>query len=527
MYLSYYSLNEMPFQISPNPKFLWLGEKHKEALAILKYGVLNNQGFLLLTGDVGTGKTTLINTLLNSLQSDTIIINIPDPRLDRLDFFKLVSHSLGLEVKLETKFDFFVSFKEFLYRAHNDKKQVLLIIDEAQKLSLDSLEEVRLLSNIETQEIKLLNVFFIGQNEFNDMLIQPECRALRQRITMVHQIEPLDEKETADYVRYRLRVAGSQRKLFTDRALRRIHGYSRGYPRLINVICDRALLTGYSSDLRTIDDKVIHETASELRLPGEIQPHSLRGLAQGVGATLRRARRAAFFVCIALVVLLSASLVALTMKGDRFNLGEYFGALFGASGQDQPESPSRKIESRTPGRSSAPSPSPKPGQIDARPAPQSADAKNRIATETSGPDRRFEESKLVIPFGYNTNDLPPQTLAKIDGLADYMLRTPDSSITIRGYTDAVGNTEYNKNLSTFRANLVKIYLTGKGISPKRMATIGMGDAEPRMENTSEEGRSANRRVEIEFVARKPQHAAEKTAEKTGQPPTESSSSPQD
>ncbi|MBP1726358.1 MAG: outer membrane protein, related to OmpA/MotB [Deltaproteobacteria bacterium] len=165
MYLSHYSLSQMPFQISPDPKFLWLGEKHREALAVLKYGVMNNQGFLLLTGDVGTGKTTLINALVNSLGPDTFFINVSDPRLDKLDFFKLVARSFGLEGALRSKLDFFMSFKNFLHKAYDSKKKVLLIIDEAQKLSLDSLEEIRLLSNIERQDSKLLNIFFVGQNE--------------------------------------------------------------------------------------------------------------------------------------------------------------------------------------------------------------------------------------------------------------------------------------------------------------------------------------------------------------------------
>src|SRR5512136_2759253 len=123
MYLSYYHLQYMPFQISSDPRFLWLGEKHKEALAVLKYGVLNNQGFLLLTGDVGTGKTTLINTLVHSLDSETVVVNVTDPRLDKLDFFKLVGHSLGLDTRLRTKFDFITIFGDFLNRAYHSGKR--------------------------------------------------------------------------------------------------------------------------------------------------------------------------------------------------------------------------------------------------------------------------------------------------------------------------------------------------------------------------------------------------------------------
>ena len=230
MYLAHYKLHHMPFQISPDPRFLWLGEKHKEALAVLKYGVLNNQGFLLLTGDVGTGKTTLINTLVNSLGSETLFINVADPLLDKMDFFRLLAQAFGLEGKLNTKFDFLIAFRDFLNRAHDEQKKVLLIVDEAQKLSLDSLEEIRLLSNIERPDTKLVNVFFIGQNEFNDTLLRPQCRALRQRITIVHNIEPLNEAETAEYVKYRLRVAGAQREIFTGEAVWKIYQFSKGRP---------------------------------------------------------------------------------------------------------------------------------------------------------------------------------------------------------------------------------------------------------------------------------------------------------
>jgi general secretion pathway protein A len=271
-------------------------EKSTRNLAVLKYGVLNNQGFLLLTGDVGTGKTTLINTLLNSLDSETVVINVSDPRLDKLDFFKLVSQSLGLDTKLRTKFDFITTFGDFLYRAHDSGKRVLLIIDEAHKLSLDSLEEIRLLSNIERQDTKLLNIFFIGQDEFNDTDHRPECRALRQRVTIVHHIEPLNGNETEQYVKYRLSVAGAQKVIFTDRALKEVYRFSRGYPRLINIVCDRALLAGYSDDLKTIPPKVIRECVKNLRLPGEVEETTSKAMTKRLGVSLRRAKKAAIWL---------------------------------------------------------------------------------------------------------------------------------------------------------------------------------------------------------------------------------------
>jgi len=512
MYLSHYSLNQMPFQISPDPKFLWLGEKHREALAVLKYGVMSNQGFLLLTGDVGTGKTTLINALVNSLGSDTFFINVSDPRLDKLDFFKLVARSFGLEGTLGSKLDFFMSFKKFLHKAYDSKKKVLLIIDEAQKLSLDSLEEIRLLSNIERQDSKLLNIFFVGQNEFNDTLIQPECRALRQRITIVHNIEPLNQKETVEYVKYRLSVAGSQQEIFTDRALSKVHSFTKGYPRLINIVCDRAMLTAYSRDLQTVGPKIIRECSKELSLPAELRQEP-RKVAQGIRKRLSRVAKVATLAAAVLVLSLSGYVIASRFLGDQgLGLRRYYGLLFRAEDRSLPERPSGGGVPKETARPSPPTPSPSQSSRDSATQPPleaferadvTAGKGGSPESETAEQDNLFRESKLVVPFGYNANDLPPEILPKLDGVARFMLRKPDAEIVIRGYTDALGSADYNRNLSAFRANVVKSYLVGKGVSPSRMRTMGMGGAAPRLPNTTSEGRSGNRRVEIELVARKP------------------------
>jgi general secretion pathway protein A len=504
----------MPFQISPDPKFLWLGEKHKEALAVLRYGVLNNQGFLLLTGDVGTGKTTLINALVQSLGTDTFLINVEDPRLDKLDFFKLVAHSLGLESKLRTKFDFVITFKDFLYRAHESKKNVLMIVDEAQKLSLDSLEEIRLLSNIEKQETKLLNVFFVGQNEFNDTLMQPECRALRQRITIVHHILALNEKETMEYVKYRLNVAGTQRGIFTDKALKEIFAFSGGCPRLINIVSDRALLTGYSENLQTIDHKVIRECARDLRLPGEMKQKKSREAAKSPKSSLGNMTKAAILVGLVLFLALSGYVIGSIFSGNHgFSLRKYNAILFGSTDQGLTEGLSRKTETGETGHPplTAPLPSPPlttdtvPQQAEVTTNQQDKNLENgsSASLKASSQEELFQKSGLVIPFGYNTNELSSEILARLDELAEYMRQKADSNIVIRGYTDTLGSIEYNRNLSAFRANVVKSYLVGKGINPNRMKVIGMGGAAPRMPNKTSEGRAANRRVEIEFAAHKP------------------------
>ncbi|MBW2604999.1 MAG: Flp pilus assembly complex ATPase component TadA [Deltaproteobacteria bacterium] len=284
MYRSHYNLAKKPFQLSTDPKFLWLGEKHKEALATLKYGVIDQKGFLLVSGDVGTGKTTLINALLESIEEDTLVANITDPALNLIEFFNFVALSFNIPKKFDSKIDFIVYFSQFLKKVYSENRSVLLIIDEVHSLSKKVLEHIRLLSNIELPEEKLINIFFVGQNEIHQTLALPECSALRQRISLVYQIEPLSENETLAYIKHRLKVAGTEKNIFTQNAVQEIYHFSKGYPRLINTICDHALLTGYARELIKITPNVIQECAQQFNSIGEArsnihsishkQPHS-------------------------------------------------------------------------------------------------------------------------------------------------------------------------------------------------------------------------------------------------------------
>jgi type II secretory pathway predicted ATPase ExeA len=247
-----------------DPEFLWQGEKHKEALAVLKYAILENKGVLVLTGDVGTGKTTLINALLKSLGEDTITATIYDARLEVLDFFNTVAAAFKIKETFEGKGKFVLRFMDFLIKAHERKKKVLLIIDEAQGINEDLLEEIRLLSNLEAEYTRLLNIFFVGQNEFVDILQKYENRALRQRVTIRYHIDPLTLNETAAYIRHRLEVSGCESPVFDSGAIDEIFYFSGGYPRLINIMCDHALLTGYVREVNRINANLIRECREEL-----------------------------------------------------------------------------------------------------------------------------------------------------------------------------------------------------------------------------------------------------------------------
>jgi len=278
MYTSFYNLKTKPFQISSDPEFLWFGEKHKEALATLKYGVLDNKGFLLLTGDVGTGKTTLINSLIQSLSNDIICTSVPDPSLSKMDFFNYIASAFDIGEEFASKGAFLAKFRNFLLTAYDNNKKVLLIIDESQLLTQSLLEEIRLLSNIEKSNTKLINIFFVGQNEFNEILNQEKNRAVRQRLTLNYNIDPLTPNETQKYISHRLKVAGSTQSIFDPSAVKEVFMFSGGFPRRINVICDHALLSGFVKNCKTVTMGVIQECARELKIPAYVRNRDINGI---------------------------------------------------------------------------------------------------------------------------------------------------------------------------------------------------------------------------------------------------------
>jgi type II secretory pathway predicted ATPase ExeA len=267
MYLSFYGFHKKPFQINTNPSFFWFGTMHKEALALLKYGITENKGFLLLTGDVGTGKTTLINALINSLGDEVIVAKVPDPGLEMIDFMNYISHAFEMKKKFHSKESFLVQFGDFLATAYSAGKKVLLVIDESQRLSLDLLEEIRQLSNIEKQATRILNILFIGQNEFNDVLLEKRNRALHQRIAINYALRPFDFHETGEYIRQSLKFAGTEKEIFNPDAIRNLYEFSGGFLRRINIISDHTLLSGYLRKTKTVTGAMVKQCVKDLCLP--------------------------------------------------------------------------------------------------------------------------------------------------------------------------------------------------------------------------------------------------------------------
>ena len=268
MYLSYYGLNEQPFSISPDPRFLYLSEVHREGLANLTYGVAQRKGFVVITGEVGTGKTTLIHALLADVPQKVRVAFMSNPTLTREEFFYFLADAYKLGA-IEHKAHFLVQFTQFLEKAYSGDENVVLIVDEAHSLSHELLEEIRLLSNLETASHKLVNIILVGQPELDEKLSSPELRPLTQRITLRYQLFSMTLDETAKYIETRLLRSGAKDlDIFTDSAIRSLYEYTRGIPRLINILADHALLTGYVKEMKRIDNRVIEGCAAELRLSG-------------------------------------------------------------------------------------------------------------------------------------------------------------------------------------------------------------------------------------------------------------------
>ncbi|MGI9431843.1 MAG: ExeA family protein [Myxococcota bacterium] len=269
MYHEHFGLICSPFEMTPDPAFLYLGDVHREGLATLVYGVESRKGFVLLTGEVGTGKTTLLHALLAQLDRKTLSAFIFNPRLEPLDFFRMLFDEFGIEEKCATKAEYLLALNRFLIDRLEKDLPTLLIVDEAQNLSTEMLEEVRLLSNLETSTSKLIQIMLVGQPELWDKLCQPELRQLRQRIVLRHQLSPFEESETAEYVSERLRLAGYTGKgIFKKSAIRALHKVTGGTPRVVNIVCDGSLLLGFARNLQTLGPDVVLEVARDLGLDG-------------------------------------------------------------------------------------------------------------------------------------------------------------------------------------------------------------------------------------------------------------------
>lgn len=624
MYTTFYNLNSKPFQISSDPAFIWLGEKHKEALATLKYGVLDNKGFMLLTGDVGTGKTTLINTLIQSLSEDILYASVPDPRLELMDFLEYIARAFKIQGEFNTKGKFLFHFQNFLERAAEQDRKVLLLIDESQLLTQDLLEEIRLLSNIQKDGNNLLNIFFVGQDEFNEILDSPENRAVAQRLTLNYHLNPLSENETANYIRHRLLVAGTKEQLFDEAAVREIQAYSGGFPRRINVICDHCLLNGFVKEMKVINIEMVKMCAKDLKLehyksmshqplppPRPIPPQIKLDTTHRVAANSGKKRvpvtpvqsrsdfswSKAVITCAGLLVIFFF-LSPTTFVAKYNELGVYLSSvrdtLTGGSrppvslisqpaAEEQVEqndnTATQEVEPSDSIETPAALDNPVATEVENRnaiithgvvvkseapasttPVSVSTMEKTGVALQSPGVEKEpvvelardavnapvldgnstiqpdtvklsvektvsleikdspvvddivdedpltlLEQNppllnkKVTVRFDPGSSDFYFADLEHVDGFVEAIKQHPDHVVYISGHTDSYGSEVYNYKLSLFRANMLKSFFLGKGIDAEQLKVRGFGSRQPIASNTTPEGRTLNRRVEIDVV----------------------------
>ncbi|MBW1899338.1 MAG: OmpA family protein, partial [Deltaproteobacteria bacterium] len=506
--------------------------------------------------------------LINSLGNNVIAATVPDPNLERFDFLNYIARAFRIDKKFSSKGEFLTYFERFLKAAYSKNKKVLLIIDESQRLNHILLEEIRLLSNIEKQNTKLLNIFFVGQNEFNDLLWEPRNRALRQRITINYNVYALNEKETDEYIRHRLKVAGTEKEIFKPDAIREIAHFSAGFPRTINIICDHALLTGYVKGIQRIDAEIIRDCVEDLRIPKKSDVQKEEPVEQKatekkpekiLKVTLKDSMKnqkgkpffkaaviALFFLIVGYVYYFNEAnvLSERVYQGWRKQKNLIIRSSVETAGQqneivvsndpdshfvpaDTDEVPLEEDEefsgkNTKTGGMEYPADDKKKGTALARYIKSSAkdkrdrkgaygkneDGSRLSAQRLSESIRQKEEKvaeltsilekKLVIYFSNNSNELSDNDVRRLSRIASVLMHYPDLSVNIVGYTDSSGVYSYNKSLSRFRANIVKSFLVGKGVRREQITAIGMGSINPVDSNETPDGRSSNRRVEIEF-----------------------------
>jgi general secretion pathway protein A len=405
VYTAHFNLREPPFSIAPDPAFLYMSSHHQEALGHLLYGTGQYGGFVQLTGEVGTGKTTIVRTLLTQKLDSVDVAMVHNPRQSELEFVASICDELGAAYdkpagSIKTLVD---ALNEHLLKAHAAGRRTVLIIDEAQNLAPAVLEQVRLLTNLETDKEKLLRIMLIGQPELIELLGRPELRQLASRITARYHLTPLTVVETMQYIIHRLQVAGGASDLFNDAAMRRVHHYAAGIPRQINIICDRALLGAYAKGVRTVTPEIVDHAAAEALGTG-VAPQRSAGLRQ----TLRRRLPAALPLrwvegALAVAALIVAGVVLGQMLGQRHKAD----AAAAAQAVETPAAPSATTATvAAVPAAPAPAPAAAAAAAPASPAPMDADLGALRATAQPLPEVMERliglwNPKITIPRGEN------------------------------------------------------------------------------------------------------------------------------
>jgi len=541
MYTSFYQLDNKPFDLNPDPAFFWPGEKFEEALATLRHALSENKGFLLLTGAAGSGKTTLIKSLTHSLADEVNWAVIEDPLLERIDFYNAISRGFGIDKLFSSKVQFLIQFSHFLHTSDDERKRALLLVDDCHLLSQEMLEELRLLSNIERADTKLLNIFFVGQPHFDELLHQPKNRAVSQRLTLVADLPPLNVNETDEYIRHRLSVAGTEERLFAAGAVQAIHRISRGIPRQINIICDQALAIGASQGLNVIDNKVVESIVQGMDQParpfqdvlqplsseqndpstesGTFVPKPAGAIPSSSGFNLEKQYRFGWLKYL-------AALLVLCTAGSYFwysstNSLESDGQVAGEAA----EAPVVKVIGMA---SSSPAVTMLEENKSGLDKQKAAELKTAILARAYDLDKDqpkkilevaaaepepagqgkaetavlppLEPAKVVLGLHPNSLKLTREAQRQLNSFVDKLKLYPRATVFVKGYVSAKKNSPENIQLSLDRALAVQKLMLAKGIDVEQIEVVGMGNQEPIASNDTWAGRMKNRRVEICIIS---------------------------
>jgi general secretion pathway protein A len=551
MYKALYKLESKPFEIQPDPSVLWLGGKHKEALSVLRYGILDNMGFVLLVGDAGTGKTTMVNALTGELKSDVVWAVISDPTLDRIGFFNKIGTGFGIGNQFISKVQFLIQFSHFLHKAHDTDKKVVLFVDNCHLLSQDLFEELHLLSNIEKTDAKLIDIFFIGQPEFVEMLVQPKNKAVRQRLGLKAKLVPFENNETEEYIKHRLKISGAVEKIFTAMAFQVIHQYSEGVPRVINVICEEALQAGFLQDKKIIDHKQILECVQKLKMPprpelsnlilpsvekihvegsrDKFVPRDVDHQVAPARSVVGKGKQKVWGLSILSVLVCIGLGLYLFLPKKEIPVVAEIGSIVVA--QDAPVATLPKV---------APTPvvavlqkdnetlpdvqnetelkvnQPSTGRIESGQVSRTAEREEKML-ETEQPavenvvpvvETEPEISSVLVPLEPTkiVLGLQPGTVAlTVDAdrvfveFLEILLQYPDARVVVKGFVSSNNDSPENTQLSEERAANVQRLLIKSGIAETQIEVRGMGIQDPIATNDTPTGRLKNRRVEIEVI----------------------------
>ena len=274
MYKAFYNLSEKPFTLLPDPGFLYMSDKHRMAFSMLEYGLLNNAGFTVISGDIGAGKTTLIRHLLDNMDREHTVGLISNTHRSFGELLQWILLAFNLDHANMNKVEMYQRFVEFIIDEYAHNRSTVLIIDEAQNMEAETLEELRMLSNVNADKDQALQVILVGQNELRDTLRQPELVQFAQRISVDYHLQPLSAEETANYIRHRIRIAGGNPDIFSALACEAVHRYSNGVPRLINLLCDTALVYGYAEQLQQLSARLVVQVAREKQAGGIFPTYS-------------------------------------------------------------------------------------------------------------------------------------------------------------------------------------------------------------------------------------------------------------